>query len=253
MDYSKFSESLDYVVNQLKAGAKIQLEARKQITAKQTCEDNQHYWNSRQDRELFKETLDRVYDCLRTADKYGGRVFGGFVRNILIPTIFEQTINGYKDVDIWFQSQENADLFVVAMGDKLAKGTDSTEKISEEVVYPFARQQYFLKGKYIVGNNEPEKEDDIIIDVIVSMELPVNDFDVNQLTYSSTERYKSFGSRSVEKLMSCIVNKKATMLPGYSLGKKHSMHYNIQSKRIYKLIQCGWTILNQTGEKLSHV
>ena len=256
MDAKKFNDNLDYIVSQFKvmfsqnnnnqAPQQVPVDNSNRVTQQSSIDKNFHpYWNTHQDKAIFNETLDRVHSCLEVAAKYGGRVFGGFVRNILIPTVFEQLIYGYKDVDIWFQSEEAAELFVAKMGTLLTR-RESNNRFPR-TVYPFSRKQFLLNGKKDTFGEYGSACDGIIIDVIVSENLPVDDFNVNQLTYSPVEGYKSFGKDPVEKLMACIVSKKATMLPGYNIGDRQSTRYAIQRRRIDKMLSCGWTIIRQDG------
>lgn len=187
-----------------------------------------YYWNTHQDRKLFLEALERVDDCIKIASKYNGRVFGGFLRNVLIPRYYNDPCPGYKDVDIWFTNKEQADFFVKEMNSKLAK---IMPKMNTSVSYPFTREQYYLlEINGTIGNNS------LIIDVIISKECPVNDLNVNTLTFNWYEEYKSFGKDETKFLMESIRNKKAVMLPGYDFN-----HF-LQKERLLNLNKLGWEI-----------
>jgi hypothetical protein len=174
--------------------------------------------------------LKGVDDCIKIASKYNGRVFGGFLRNVLIPRYYNYSCPGYKDVDIWFTNKEQADFFVKDMNAKLTK---IMTKFTPYLCYPFTREQYFLLDiNGTVGKNSP------IIDVIISKECPVNDLNVNTLTFHWYEGYKSFGKDETQFLMESIKNKKAVMLPGYNFN-----HF-LQKDRLSKLNQLGWEIKN---------
>ena len=46
------------------------------------------YWNSKIEDVFFHPTLLKINKCIHIASKNGGRVFGGFIRNVLIPQTF---------------------------------------------------------------------------------------------------------------------------------------------------------------------
>lgn len=151
--------------------------------------------------------LEAVVDCIKKATFYGGKVYGGFVRDVIIPRLANPSCDvKFKDVDLWFTSQSNADSFISSMGSLFKK----FDGISIEVdSYPgaFSRKQYHLT-KYNTCL--------AWIDVIVSPTLPVNDFDVNDVTYTYT--LSSIGdwiTSSPPRLLHQITNKHAVMLPGY--------------------------------------
>lgn len=187
------------------------------------------YFNSRQTPKVFNDTVVHVEDCIETAHLYDGRVFGGYVRNVAVPRLKKKTSPGYKDVDFWFKTQQKADLFVFYMGDKLIKMNDN-DALFQKNTYFFERHQYLLKCKY----------ENIIIDIIVSPTLPVNDFDVNQLTYNGS--FKSFGNKSVDELINLIDNKTMNALPGFNGKLMDCQRKHRQALRLTKLSQTGWSI-----------
>jgi hypothetical protein len=91
--------------------------------------------------------------------------------------------------------------------------------------------------------------DSIIVDVIISENIPVNDFNVNQLTYSPKEGLKSFGEETELELTNAILTKQARMLKEYPLLTMHRDSATIQWNRIEKLIRTGWEITGQAGQK----
>src|SRR6187431_2333642 len=78
------------------------------------------YWNSNQSPDKFKISVKLIDGCINVASKYGGRVFGGYVRNVLIPHFYNQKSVGFKDVDLWFLKPSDALNFVLDMGDRLS-------------------------------------------------------------------------------------------------------------------------------------
>jgi hypothetical protein len=189
--------------------------------------DTGSYWNSSQSDEQFKKDLDIVIEAITIVGIYDGRVFGGFVRNVLVPMKFNQSSPGYKDVDLWFTTQEDADQFVKNMGNKLTLINLITKDIDNCIIkYPFDRTVFFLHNR-------------IIIDIIVCSYLPVDDWHVNQLTFSAKEKFVSFGDDSVESLIYDIMQKKVKLL--YNMPKNEDYQ---QYGRLLKLQSLGWTIYN---------
>lgn len=119
------------------------------------------------DKKIIVEYI--IKECLVIAGKYDGKVYGGFVRDVIVPTENQQQVLKWKDVDIYFSESENSELFVKEMGRKL-----KPYNFPNPNEYPWKRSQYHL---YLW---------DVCvawIDVIVSKNFPVNDFHVNHLVY----------------------------------------------------------------------
>lgn len=168
--------------------------------------DTGSYWNSSQNDKQFKKDLDIVIEAITIAGIYDGRVFGGFVRNVLVPMKFNKPSPGYKDVDLWFKTQEDAEQYIKNMGNKLSLINLITKNIDNcDIKYPFDRTVFYLHKR-------------IIIDIIVCSHLPVDDWHVNQLTFSSKEGFESFGDDSVESLIDDIIQKKVKLL--YNIPEK---------------------------------
>lgn len=215
-------------------------------------ENRGSYFNSNQSISLYESVIFRVTDCLKVAEKYRGKAFGGYVRNVAVPRLFgDNTVIGYKDVDVWFHTEGEANSFITDMGDRMKKLREPGKTISNEETYPFTRTQYLLIGQSgdstICLNNRVS--DGIIFDVIVSETLPVNDLNVNQLTYSPTKGLKSYGKESTFKLTKAIIRKEAHMLEEYPITTLSGSARHIQLKRLNKLIDGGWVIIDQAGKK----
>ena len=196
------------------------------------------YWNTYQDIDVFMATLNIVDKLIMEATKYGGKVFGGFVRNVLVPKHFNQPLCGYKDVDFWFKDEEMASLFVKNM---VAIGTLCTKvQNHDDAMYKFKRTQYLLYNRMYSNGS-------IIVDVVISSTLPVDDFDVNQLTYD-TKGFQSLSSKTTCELLNNINNKRATILPDYTWKSGILRNDHNQERRITKLISAGWKIQNREGE-----
>jgi hypothetical protein len=152
--------------------------------------------------------LNAIDDTLKVASKYNGYVFGGYVRDVLVPTELKGKQNTYnfKDVDIWFSNQTDADAFVAEMG---VKFVSTFINVDASEIYDFNRKQYHLTMYDICL---------AWIDVVVSDKYPVNDFNVNMLAYkyeSDKLVSKSMGIQSELELKKSIINKKLDLLPGY--------------------------------------
>lgn len=201
-----------------------------------------YFWHFGQSPDVFQRTLTRIDDMLKVAAKYDGRVFGGYVRGVLMPLTLGRKIDGFKDVDLWFKNKQDAEKFVDEMADKLRPRRISSIGINGEVVYLFDRTQYYLIGDEESGSS--------IIDVIVSETLPVDDLDVNQLTYSAEHGYESYGEESVQLLEGAIKQKFAKMLPGFSRQEMSSERWCHQQRRLQKLHRLGWSIFANDGTVL---
>lgn len=198
------------------------------------------YWNSYQDPEVFNNTVLKIKDCGEIAAKYNGKIFGGFVRNVLIPQHYQQDTSGYKDVDFLFQSEDEAKRFVEEAN--LEFILDSDEYVCGTIVYPFTRKQYLLK--------EVDEDRNILIDVIISGVISVDDFNVNRLTYSFVDGF------SDESLMKFILNKCMIILPNYIEKLKlchddpNDVQWFVQEKRLSKLFLSGWKIFDYISDDM---
>lgn len=214
--------------------------------------DYKLYFNSRQPVALYEHVISRVNDCLKVAEKYGGRAFGGYVRNVVVPRLFgNHEVIGYKDVDVWFKSEGEANSFVTDMGPLMVKLCETSKIISNQEVYPFSRTQYLLIGPSLNSSVRENNgaSDGIIFDVIISETLPVNDLNVNQLTYSPTNGLESFGKETTFELTSSIMRKQASMLKEYPIATMPRDASRFQHRRLTKLINGGWEIKDQKDQK----
>lgn len=202
------------------------------------------YWNTNQDIHIFNSTLDLVYKTIDIASTYGGVVFGGFVRNVAAPLKLGTMVSGYKDVDFWFKSEEQADKFVQFMlfnkllREKKQNHTTFEEPLHEkkEAIYNFKRTQYFL-----IGN---KGETVIIIDVVISKILPVDDLNVNQLVFDGTRFLSMSEETSTIGLLQNIKDKKALVLPTCVNSKEP-----VNIRRLTNLCNSGWTLYDGNAMK----
>jgi hypothetical protein len=193
-----------------------------------------------------KVVVDAILDCIKLASAYGGKVFGGFVRDVIVPSLKGDSCEfQFKDVDIWFKSHQNAEAFIGEMGKSFVKHKGIS--VSHNI-YPgaFQRDQYHLvkSGECLAW-----------IDVIVSPTIPVNDFDVNEVTYELNPENKWVTS-APDRLVKQIRDKRATMLSSYedlfsTLKTTHDSSHEddprcqfFHQKRINRIfISKGWTVL----------
>jgi len=174
----------------------------------------------------FEEShvLAAIFDCIKCASDYCGKVFGGFVRDVIVPRLNDRNCRiKFKDVDLWFDSHKDASKFIMRMGNKLIK---SDVKFTNGL-YPdeCTRQQFNL-----INN------DTIVawIDIIVSPKLPVNDFDVNTVTYW-LNNYSVWKTNSPDYLITQIINKEASMLLTYKqlIDNAPDISNDLQPKSFY--------------------
>lgn len=221
---------------------------QKSITEKDDYVEFNPYTNSRK-----TKIIDKV---LSIAGNHNGKVFGGYVRDVIVPRLDNPTAKVYfNDVDIWFTNQKDADLFIdntrscLTFLDKRFDFDNSRpgSNIKPGMMhYTFGRVQYQLY-----------KADKFIsfFDVVVSETIPVDDFDVNCLNYQYTDkgkivRYCSNNTDTVviEEIIQKIKNKTAFMLSSYVPKMYTKTSYGIIDYLYFvnrlnkKYLSRGWTI-----------
>lgn len=102
---------------------------------------------------------------VKLAAQYNGVVFGGYVRDIIVPKIkLDVSLSSidFSDMDFWFKHQVDADNFIKAAQMKSRGVTESSDKL-----YPIKRQNCwsFYKNRKFC-----------LVDVMVSSFYPVCDF-----------------------------------------------------------------------------
>ena len=167
---------------------------------------------------------------LTIANDYDGQVYGGFVRDVIVPRINNANCNvSFKDVDIWFQDKIAVHHFI----SELVKNfkIENENKWNKDFDYNnqkganFSREQYriYSKAEFLFH-----------IDVITSDNLPVNDFDVNTITYRYDGKFQKVRGLTGKK---SIINKTAIMFEDYN---PLSSIYYYRIDRIF--FSKGWTI-----------
>lgn len=112
--------------------------------------------------------LKVVYQIVGSANVNGGLVFGGFVRDVVLcPKVVNPKFN---DLDLWFADVSSSQQFI-----KKLKSSDYVLEENPEGSDDDDDHRYFVYGK---GQAICK------IDIVVSKDLPVDDFEVNRLMYS---------------------------------------------------------------------
>lgn len=180
---------------------------------------------------------------LEVAYKNGGQVFGGYVRDFLVPKYKNKPTSNFKDIDIWFRSEENREKFITEMGNRI-KSSERLDDLPEDL-YDFKRRNLYL---YSYGVPIAS------IDLIVDETIPVNDFNVNFLTYQNGN-FKSYYYQSEDYLMDAIINKNIEITPKYyekilSPNDRSHKHKTRVEKRYFER---GWKIVLPDGTKWTKI
>jgi hypothetical protein len=180
-----------------------------------------------------------IDDCIKIASNYDGKVFGGYLRDVIISKISNPRRKcEFKDVDIWFKTDIDSILFINDMKDiydfrivpELSIDNDNPH-------YQFNRTQYHLFIENIV----------IWFDIVISECFPVDDFDVNFLTYcyKNDKELVECESKYFDKdqLINSINKKQMIMLPDYIQRLIIKSSTDVHVSRINKrFLSKGWII-----------
>lgn len=177
-------------------------------------------------------TEDQIVQLSKT---HSGLPYGGWVRDTKILN------TKAKDMDIWFLSEENAMLFVndsiTNHGAFMYRDLKNTDRDSSSHLYPFQR--------VCLNFNHDNEKQYINVDVIISKDFPVNDFDVNLLVFEDNEvrlgvptMVKYNGTK--ENVIQAIVDRKMTPFPEYKVIL--DKHQNVTELRMDTFVNRGWTI-----------
>ena len=188
--------------------------------------------------------LVEIDAAITVACKHGGAIFGGYVRDVLVPRKFNPTCPvQFKDVDIWFSNTTHRDAFIKEMGGRLQiadRNNGHSNGPESKKLYEFERQQYHLFS-----------HDTCVawLDIITSVDFPVNDFDVNRVTYRKIDGVGCFeGYRGpTQHLLHRILLKHARLLPAYWAilynENKPSPKQQLHIRRVIRrYVKRGWTI-----------
>jgi len=183
---------------------------------------------------------------LPLANKHNGKVFGGFVRDILIPlnsgTPLKECGN-FKDVDLWFTTLEDAQAFANEKAVGLVKPHmigSNRYSVSDCSIYEFN-----VNHELISKGGEPIA----FTDIIIAPDLPVNDFDINRIVAWRVGNGKiimeSLSDVKLETLLDNAINKVVNMLPEYkdkiNINNYHSAVVLIRIKTRY--LDRGWKVM----------
>lgn len=132
----------------------------------------------------LENIVDDVEGMIEHASLFGGKVFGGYVRDIVIPALKNdgryQEGTYFKDVDLWFKSQKEADDFLRDGRAKLRINPEEGFNEGRRGLYTFDCTQYLFDVEDIDGKICP-----VFVDIVVSDVVPVDDFSCNLLLYAS--------------------------------------------------------------------
>ena len=212
--------------------------------------------------------VNRIISMSKT---HGGLPYGGFVRDYIVRK------SKFKDIDIWFTCLEDAQKFIHNVKNEYAHtcftdlnqlpqlvfsiikerqnsddDNDTNEKSSNEInfeclgldptkvpknnndesLYP-----YIVKTLHVIG---PARDFGIMVDVVISDTFPVNDFDVNYLTFDGTELKSMHPSKSIQDIVTSIQAQVATITDEYYIKTQTDpIHHGV---RLRKFSDKGWTI-----------
>lgn len=164
----------------------------------------------------FEDRINLIKELIKLSSSCYGKVFGEFVRNAIVP---KDNTAQFDYVNIWFTSKDVADIFVFR-----AKVNFNFLQLDEKMY------SYFVDGHQIA-----------FVKIFISKTLPVDDFDINCLTYYY-ENNNFFLDREIltiklDLLINSIKNKK--MLLFYNYGKNLN---DSKIKKISTFLEKGWTV-----------
>lgn len=148
--------------------------------------------------------MDNLYiDIIERASKCNGKVYGGFVRDYLVPFLNNRRTFKPKDIDMWFDCETNIDTFI----------KDLRNVYNVFNIFKFGPGQYGININRTILSVESNGKS-VDIDLVYSLELPVNDFNVNKLCYTC-EKGVFIPYNYDQEIVNNILQKEAYMLPGY--------------------------------------
>ncbi|CAH6418589.1 Hypothetical protein POVN_LOCUS307 [uncultured virus] len=148
------------------------------------------------------------------AAKHGGAAFGGYVRDLI-------RNKEWNDLDLWFKTPDAVAAFFKELHEaKFITWSQTTPDKEAPVTFVVAKPAAHRKEETTLYTFErmiafvwnDGKKNALMLDVIVSKELPVSDFDCNQVSFDGKE-VTPYGL--TPNLIEKIKAGRATMLPGY--------------------------------------
>lgn len=199
--------------------------------------------------------MESIISMLCVAGQNAGYVFGGFVRDVVVPRLHNPECEvSYHDVDIWFPDLETAEDFLTEMGARLQPlDPDAQPPVESEYMANVRAFNLVIDGVHIVK-----------VDVVVSKTFPANDVDISMLVYqyrSPTQLIRSFrGHRRLqehdamcERLVQSILRKEAIVCYDYlsRLADEVDAPTPVYRRRcdrlIVKYLLRGWTLKTTGG------
>ena len=194
---------------------------------------------------VLETILLHIEESLFIACANGGKAFGSFVRDIIIPRMENPLCDvSFNSVSIWFRRKDQVRRFISRMQQTIPKlGLSCTfEEVSPDISQAII-QRYGLMGT--IYNLCVHGTSIAWFDIVINDDFPVTDFNVNCLTYSCKEdnstgkrlvhkELKSEKGYSKEDLIEAINTKEATMFDSYTLEVINDSNYRLISK--------GWVI-----------
>ena len=209
--------------------------------------------------------LQQIDTVLFRAGKYGGKAFGDFVNNVIVPRLEDPTANILFDnvdvanVDLWFTTEKNATDFLKHMRLK-------SPNRNVDVVFDEATKELFptrSNKRYGHSAKQYSMSNLVYVNIFISEEFPVEDLDINCLTYTCIKDYSNNPNRlsdserrnSMNSTGKKIVTKELKAEKGFqkeqlvkAIRNKEATLFEDDSKKIGgtkdldRLILKGWTI-----------
>jgi len=186
-------------------------------------------------------TLIYIENFIKILSTFNGKVFGEYVREVAVPRIKNSNCDVIFDcLDIWFTNEIDKNRFLHHIKCFVFVNNDSKSDLEKNIdIRSYNLEQY----KYHIYKNIIVR-----VNIIVSKNFPVYDFDVNDLTYYYSGNNSIINSNLLEnelnKIIKNIQNKEANMIRSYFDNMvNHYLTYPIRSENINKLyLNRGWSI-----------
>jgi len=165
--------------------------------------------------------MDTITTFLQLAGRHNGRIIGDYLRTVIIPLELDPTTPVQTcNITVWFDDTDKYQTFLEEAGSDL-----QFLSIADVDTYLY-------------------KLDYIFVFIIINQNHPLNDFDVNRLSYQYTDNgaiTESHGPESVMYLIGQINQKKCRILPDYIEKLRSNTHeHDIVIRNKY--LDQGWTI-----------
>ena len=139
-----------------------------------------------------------------------GKLVGGIVRN------FVQDLLECNDIDIWFTSNDDKDMFIREFTSKHTFMMDETRHINEQGFDKYLG--YWKLDEYCIP-----------IELMVCLEFPMGDFSFNLLSYDGNIVQSESTQFTTEEIISHIIHKSGFILKS-------------NPRNMHKYIQYGYTL-----------